>query len=74
MSSEMTMDTTRTFELNADNPRVNCGQVIIDLHETAVVIRVTREDAESSVRDWPTAPIALVTADEEPTWEDAEWQ
>ncbi len=74
MSSELTRGTTRTFDPNGSHPNVSGRLVMIDLQETAVLIRLSRQDAESTVRDGPTGPVPPDADEEEPTWEDAEWQ
>jgi hypothetical protein len=74
MSSELTRGTTRTFDPNSNHPNVSGRLVTIDLQETDVVIRMSRQDAESNVRDGPTVPVPPGADEEEPTWEDAEWQ
>ena len=74
MTLELTRGTTRAFDLDVDQ-KASGRLVIIDLHATAVVIQVPRRHAEPT---GPDGPITLeppdAGQDEEPTWEDAEWQ
>jgi hypothetical protein len=74
MSIELTRGTTGTPNHDGDHLIASGGLITIDLQETAVVIRLQRQDAESISHDGPMDPGPPGADEEEPTWEDAEWQ